>query len=79
MFNPCGEIRWSLERPVSQIHTPHLHVGTPEFFPDLLKFVQMLMVYYDITERANDLFDTGMCWAASSSTHFRVKWVLLSL
>ena len=42
IFNPCGEFRWSLEGPVSQIHTPHLHVGTPGVFSDLLRYVQML-------------------------------------
>ena len=28
--------------PVSQIHSPHLHVGTPVIFSDLLRSVQML-------------------------------------
>ena len=42
IFNPCVEFRWSLEGPVSQIHTPHLHVGAPEYFSDLLKSVQIL-------------------------------------
>ena len=28
-LTPYGEFRWSLESPVSQIHSPHLHVGTP--------------------------------------------------
>ena len=42
IFNPCGEFRWSSEGPVSQIHSPHLLVGAPGIFSDLLRFVQML-------------------------------------
>ena len=42
IFNPCGEFRWSLDGPVSQIHSPHLHFGAPEIFSDLFKSVQML-------------------------------------
>ena len=42
IFNPCGEFRWSLEGPVSQIHFPHLHTGAPWIFSDLLRSVQML-------------------------------------
>ena len=41
-FNPCGEFRWSPEGPFSQIHTPHLHVGAPGIFSDLLRSVQVL-------------------------------------
>ena len=42
IFIPCGEFRWSPEGPVSQIHSPHLHVGAPGIFSDLLRSVQML-------------------------------------
>ena len=42
IFNPCGEFRWSPEGTVSQIHSPHLHVGAPGIFSDLLRSVQML-------------------------------------
>ena len=42
IFNPCGEFRWSPEGPVSQIHSPHLHVGVPMIFSDLLRSFQML-------------------------------------
>ena len=42
IFNPCGEFRWSLEGPVSQIHSPHLHAGASGIFSDLLMSVQML-------------------------------------
>ena len=42
IFNPCGEFWLSPEGPVSQIHSPHLHVGAPGIFSDLLKSVQML-------------------------------------
>ena len=42
MFNRCGKFRWSLEGPVSQIHSPHLFVGAPGIFSDLLRSVQML-------------------------------------
>ena len=31
IFNPCGEFQWS---PEGQIHSPHLHVGTPGIFTD---------------------------------------------
>ena len=40
--NPCGEFRWSPEGPVSQIHSPYLHVGASGIFSDLLTPVQML-------------------------------------
>ena len=42
IFNLRGEFWWSPEGPVSQIHSPHLHVGAPGIFSDLLKSVQML-------------------------------------
>ena len=42
IFNPCGEFRWSPKGPVSQIHSPHLHVGAPGIVSDLLRSVQML-------------------------------------
>ena len=42
IFNPCAEFRWSPEDPVSQIHSPQLHVAAPGIFSDLLRFVQML-------------------------------------
>ena len=42
IYNPCGEFRWSPEDPVSQIHTPHLLVGAPWIFSDILRSVQML-------------------------------------
>ena len=37
IFNPCGEFLWSPES------TPHLHVGAPGIFTDLLRSVQMLL------------------------------------
>ena len=42
IFNPCGEFRRSPEGPVSQIHSPHLHVDAPGIFSDLSRSVQML-------------------------------------
>ena len=42
IFNPCVEFRWSPEGPVTQIHSPHLHIGAPGIFSDLLRSVQML-------------------------------------
>ena len=42
IFNPYGEFHLSPEGPVSQIHSPHLHDGTPGIFSDLLRSVQML-------------------------------------
>ena len=40
--NPCGEFRWSSEGPVSQIHSPHLHIGAPGIFSHILRSVQIL-------------------------------------
>ena len=42
IFSPCGEFRWSPEGPVSQIHSPHLHVGAPGIISGLVRSVQML-------------------------------------
>ena len=42
IFHPCDEFWWSLEGPVSQIHSPHLHVGVPGIFSDLSRCVHML-------------------------------------
>ena len=42
IFKPCGEFRWSPEGPVSQIHSPHLHVGAPGIFSDLFWSAQSL-------------------------------------
>ena len=42
IFNPCGEFRWSLEGPVSQMYSSHLHAGTPENFSGLLWSVLIL-------------------------------------
>ena len=44
ILNPYGKFQWSLEGPVSQIHSPHLHVGAPGIFSDLLWSVQMLKI-----------------------------------
>ena len=42
VFKCCGEFRRSPQGPISQIHSPHLHVGAPGIFSDLLRSVQML-------------------------------------
>ena len=42
LMEPCGESRWSLEGPISQIHSPHLYFGASGIFLDLLRSVQML-------------------------------------
>ena len=42
IFNPYGEFQLRPESPVSQIHSPHLHDGTPGIFSDLLRSVQTL-------------------------------------
>ena len=42
ILNPCGEFRWSLEGPVTQIHSPHLHVDALGNFLHLLRSVEML-------------------------------------
>ena len=41
IFNTSGEFRWNPEGSVSQIHSPHLHIGAPGIFSDLLRSVQM--------------------------------------
>ena len=47
IFNPCGEFRSIPEGTVSHTHSPHLHVGAPGMFTDLLKSVQMLKTEWD--------------------------------
>ena len=47
IFNPCPEFRRSPEGPFSQIHSPHLHVGAPVIFSELLRSVQMLKRKWD--------------------------------
>ena len=42
IFNPLWWISVKPEGPVSQIHSPHLLVGAPGIFSDLLRSVQML-------------------------------------
>ena len=42
IFKSCGEFWWSLEGPVSQLHSPHPHVGAPGIFSHLSRSVQML-------------------------------------
>ena len=44
----CGEFRRSPDGPVSQTHSPHLHIGAPGIFPDLLRYVQMLNRYWGV-------------------------------
>ena len=40
IFNPV--VNFGDFGPDSQIHSPHLHVGTPGIFPDLSRSIQML-------------------------------------
>ena len=42
IFNPCGEFWRNSEGPISQIHSPHLHIGAPGIFSDFLRSIQML-------------------------------------
>ena len=42
MFRPCTEFQSSPEGSVSKIHPPHLHVGAPGIFSDLLRSGQVL-------------------------------------
>ena len=58
IFNPCGEFRWSPEGPVSQIYYPHLQVGAPGIFSDLLRSVQMLKST-EINGKLSHLFIPG--------------------
>ena len=53
MFNPCGEFRRSPEDPVSQIHSPHLIIGAPGIFSDLLRSVQMLKREWDAESKGS--------------------------
>ena len=55
IFNPRGEFRWIPEGPVSQIQSPHLHVGTPRIISDLLKPVQMLKRQSGVTAHSRTL------------------------
>ena len=59
IFNPSGEFRWSPEIPISQIHSPHLHVGAPGIFSDRLRSVQMLKSEWsaEINEKLPHLFN----------------------
>ena len=57
-LNACGEFRWSPEGSVSQIHSPHLHVGAPGIFSHLLRSVQIL-------KRVG----CGKQWEATASIH----------
>ena len=47
IFNPRGEFRWSLESSVSQIHSPHLHIGAIGIFQIFLRSVKMLKREWD--------------------------------
>ena len=48
IFNPFGEFRWSPEGPVSQIHSPHLHVGAPGILSGLLRSLQALKTEWGV-------------------------------
>ena len=41
IFNHCCEFQWSPDGPVSQLHSPHLHVSAPGIFTDLSRSAQM--------------------------------------
>ena len=58
IFNPRAEFRGSPEGPVSQIHSPHLHVRAPGIFSDLLRSVQMLKREWGVksNEKLRNLF-----------------------
>ena len=43
IFNSFGEFWGSPEGPVSQIQCPHLQVGAPGIFSDLVRSIQNLM------------------------------------
>ena len=42
IFNLCGKFQWSSVGPISQIHSPHLHIGAPVIFSDFLRSVELL-------------------------------------
>ena len=55
IFNLCGELRWSPEGPVSQIHSLHLHVGAPGIFSDLLTLCCLMVL--TSTKKLYNLFN----------------------
>ena len=61
IFNTDGEFWRSPEGPVSQIHSPHLHVGVPGIFSDLLRSAQMLKREWGVESNGKllDLFIPG--------------------
>ena len=77
IFNPCEEFRWSLEGPVSQNHTPHLLVGDPGIFSDLLRSVQMLKREWGVESngKLSHLFITSK--TATMVPEFVVKYLSL--
>ena len=42
IFNPVVNFSQVQRVPINQIHSPHLHVGAPGIFSDLIRSVQML-------------------------------------
>ena len=61
IFNPCGKFQLSPEGPVSQIHSPHLHVGASGIFSDHLRCVQILKRKWgaETNGKLPHLFTTG--------------------
>ena len=60
IFNPCSEFRRSPKGPVSQIYSPHLHVGDPATFSDLLTSVHILKREWGV-RKATGYYRTYSC------------------
>ena len=78
IFNTCGEFLWSPEGPVSQIHSPHLHVGAPGIFSDLLRSVQMLKREWGAESNGKLLHLSIPCKTAAWVPEFAVEDLPLS-
>ena len=78
IFNPCGEFRWSPEGPGSQMHSPHLHVGAPGIFSDLLRSVQMLKRDWGVEKNGKLLHLSIPSKTAAWVSEFVVEYLPLS-
>ena len=71
-FNSCSEFLRSPERPVSQIYSPHLHVGAPGIFSVLLRSVQMLKREW--VEKATGSYCTYLSLVKLQPWFLRFQW-----
>ena len=78
ILNPCGIFWWSPEGPVSQIHSPHLHVGAPGIFSDLLRSVKRLKREWGVESNGKLLHYLSIVKLQSQFLSFRCKTWLWS-